>query len=236
MSQLDYVVNGATDVIDAVLECIGTGGTLLVPTHTGQLTDPIDWNNPPIRGSSIEKVRTHMNVYDVRRSIPRNRGIVSIVILLYPNVCRSDHPMNSVAAVGKYAQDIVATHPLHASEGIDSPVGKLYSLAGHVLLLGPSLKSCTALHLAEFIADVPYLRDNNIRVLSQSVEGHRFVQLEKYPSTSEFFDKLVPLFEEHNCLRKTVIGSCQIMLLNLRVAIDVTVQRLKEDPTFLIKP
>ena len=48
MSSLGYVVNGALDVIDALLEAVGPEGTLLMPAHTGQLTDPADWKDPTL--------------------------------------------------------------------------------------------------------------------------------------------------------------------------------------------
>ena len=44
LSKLGYLVNGAEDVIDALLEIISLKkGTLFVPTHSGQLTNPIYW-------------------------------------------------------------------------------------------------------------------------------------------------------------------------------------------------
>ena len=43
-SKLGYLVNGAEDIIDALLEIIFfKKGTLFIPTHSGQLTNPIHW-------------------------------------------------------------------------------------------------------------------------------------------------------------------------------------------------
>ena len=55
LSSLGYVVNGPSDVIDAILHCIGDGGTLVVPTHTGQLTEPSKWIDPRIRKEDFER-------------------------------------------------------------------------------------------------------------------------------------------------------------------------------------
>ena len=77
LSGIGYLVNGAFDVIDAVFDCIGPEGTLIVPTHTGQLTDPSDWTNPGIVNDDIPKVRENMRPFDRRLTLPRNRGIVS---------------------------------------------------------------------------------------------------------------------------------------------------------------
>ena len=44
LSKLGYLVNGAEDIIDALLEIISLKkGTLFIPTHSGQLTNPIHW-------------------------------------------------------------------------------------------------------------------------------------------------------------------------------------------------
>ena len=61
LSSLGYVVNGANDVIDALLETIGKDGTLMMPSHTGDKTDPADWKNPPLYASlrPPPKTRSH---------------------------------------------------------------------------------------------------------------------------------------------------------------------------------
>ena len=44
LSKLGYIVNGAEDVIDALLEIISLRkGTLFIPTHSSQLTNPVHW-------------------------------------------------------------------------------------------------------------------------------------------------------------------------------------------------
>ena len=49
MRSLGYVVNGAVDVIDALITVVGLDeGTILMPAHTGQLSDPSGWSSPPL--------------------------------------------------------------------------------------------------------------------------------------------------------------------------------------------
>jgi len=154
MRSLGYVVNGAFDVIDCIIEIIGNQGTLLMPAHSSQLTDPADWRKPAISPSDINTVRKYMQ--PLNRNTPiRNRGIIPQTFLNYPDVYRSRHPLNSVIAKGAQAKYFTEKHELHESEGINSPIGRLYQREGNILLLGVNLSSCTAIHLAEFIADVP---------------------------------------------------------------------------------
>lgn len=234
LSGIGYLVNGPFDVIDAVFDCIGPEGTLIVPAHTGQLTDPSDWSNPEILNDNIPKVRENMRPFDRRLTLPRNRGIVSQVFLMYPNVERSDHPLNSVAARGAHAKTIVSTHPLHESEGETSPIGKLYDIGGMILLLGVGLESCTGLHLAEFISDTPYLRENKVKVLVDDLDGRRFEKLKRYPATSQYFNKLRSDLVNSGNLTEIRIGNSKGALFNFRTAIDIAVRKLEKNPNYLI--
>ena len=236
MSGLGYVVNGPFDVIDSISDCIGEDGTLVLPTHTGQLTDPADWKKPAILPDDLKKVRDHMRPFDVQFSLPRNRGLLPQAFLMYPKIFRSNHPLNSIAAKGQHAEDLASDHPLHASEGIDSPMGQLYSLNSSILLLGVGLESCTGFHLAEFLTDVPYLKDNTVSVLVDDGNGRRFEKLERYPTISQHFNKLLPGIREANGLSEITINNCQAMLIDFRISIDLAVQCIRSDPNYLITP
>jgi aminoglycoside 3-N-acetyltransferase len=48
---------------------------------------------------------------------------------------------------------MTAGDKLDLSMDLDSPLGRLYELGGHVLLLGATHESNTSLHLAEYLWD-----------------------------------------------------------------------------------
>jgi len=234
LSEIGFVVNGALDVINAILDVIGEDGTFVVPTHTGQLTDPADWQNPAVPGEDIERVRASMEAFDPRLTAPRNRGIVPQTFLMYPKVFRSSHPLNSVAACGRHSQLLTSHHPLDESEGPASPTGVLYDLGGSILLLGVGLEACTGLHLAEFLAETPYLKETKIKVLVHDEDGRRFHRLRRYPTTSKYFNKIRPDLVAIGALRETSIGNTIATLVDFAPAIDLAVKALRNDPLYLI--
>ena len=182
MSKLGYVVNGANDIIDALIEVVGATGTILMPAHSGQLSDPSSWTNPTISEREINKVKKNMSVFDKKLTPVRARGVIPSTFLNYPGVKRSEHPLNSVSALGSNSLYSTSEHDFNEPEGINSPIGKLYKKDGKVLLIGVGLSSCSAVHLAEYLADVEYLYDDNPTVLKEKIKGlNNFVQIKKYP-------------------------------------------------------
>lgn len=233
LSGLGYLPNGPYDVIHALLDVVGPGGTLLVPTHSGQLTDPADWRNPPVPAEWVDAIRAAMEPFDPARTPVRNRGLLPEFVLRMPGARRSAHPLNSVAAIGARAAHFTATHPLDESEGVGSPCHKLYEANGHVLLLGVGLDSCTAIHAAEFIADSPYLAKTRMTVLTGRNE---FRRLRKYPGTSEHFEKLRPILKASGALTELTLGAYPIALVALAPAIDAALARMKTEPDWLRTP
>ncbi|MEW6614436.1 MAG: AAC(3) family N-acetyltransferase [Thermodesulfobacteriota bacterium] len=237
LSGLGYVVNGPYDIIDALLELIGPGGTLLVPSHSGDLTDPQDWKNPPVPQTWVKKIKQKMNPFDPKKTPVRNRGILPQYFLNYPEVRRSYHPISSVAAIGRKADYYTCGHPLHESEGVGSPCYKLFKDGGYILLLGVSLEACTGIHVAEFIADCSYLYQSNLKVLVDEPGGRRaFVRLKKYPGSSEWFIKLRKDLLSENKMRETQLDDYRITFFKLADAVGLAVKKLEQDESYFRIP
>ena len=237
MKSLGFVVNGAIDVIDALLEIIGNEGTLLMPSHTGQLTDPAGWKNPPVPSDYVETVKRYMNPFDPKTTPIRNRGVIPQVFLTYPGVYRSHHPLNAVIAKGRQAAYFTQKHPLHSSENMESPIGRLYEQGGYVILIGVTLARCTAMHLAEFTADVPYLKKSSLKVLVRGKGGNNeFVRLERYPGDSEYFDKVRRDIRCKDMFKDIDFRFGKLIFLPIQPVVDFVVERLKEDEDYLLKP
>lgn len=155
LSRLGFVSGGAQAVVLALVEALGPDGTLMMPTHSGDVSDPAEWRNPPVPEPWWETIRESMPAF--RRDITPTRRMGAIVECFrhLPGVVRSDHPTVSAAALGPNADALVAGHELAYGLGESSPQARLYDLDGWVLLLGVSHANNTSLHLAEYRSDVP---------------------------------------------------------------------------------
>ena len=231
---LGYLVNGAYDVIDALSDAVGSAGTILVPAQSGQVTDPASWKSPPVPSEWIETIRAQLMPFDAYRTLIRNRGMLPEHFLRYTDVKRSRHPIASIAARGARAENLTATHPLHEPYGPESPCHRLYETGGYCLLMNVPMSAFMALHIAEFIANCPHIYQHDVRVLVEDKEGRRFERLRKYPGTSAHFEKLRESLIARNALREDVEDGYRLTLIDIRLAVDYTVMKLSENPTYLI--
>jgi len=85
--------------------------------------------------------------FDVEKfPIHPRMGRISHVFARSAGVLRSEHPWHSWLVWGKDAEDYARDHPW---ESANRPLEWLAAAGGWVLLLGVTLSSCTAIHLAE---------------------------------------------------------------------------------------
>ncbi len=150
LSRLGYVSGGAHAVVIALLQALGEAGTLAMPTHSGDLSDPAGWSKPPIPEAWWEVVRSEMPAYDPGLTPTRWMGSIVECFRHVPGVVRSAHPTVSAAAVGPNAEFMVAGHELSHGLGESSPQARLNELDGQILLLGVTHANNTSLHLAEY--------------------------------------------------------------------------------------
>lgn len=145
-----FVAGGIHAMVQAVLDVVGADGTLVVPTHTSDNSDPAHWRNPPVPQAWWPAIRAATPAFDPARTPSWRMGVIAELVRTWPGAVRSDHPQVSFAALGARAAEVVRDHRLDAGLGEDSPLGAVYRLAGTVLLLGCGHDSNTSLHLAEY--------------------------------------------------------------------------------------
>ncbi|QPV62903.1 AAC(3) family N-acetyltransferase [Halosimplex litoreum] len=158
LSALGWVAGDAQAVVDALQEAVTDSGTLVMPAHTGQYTDPSAWSNPPIPDDWIETIRAERPPFRPETTPTRGMGAIAECFRGYPATVRSRHPTVSFAAWGAEAEAVVADHAYDEGLGEESPLAAVYDRGGKVLLLGTGHDTNTSIHLAEYRAEFPKSR------------------------------------------------------------------------------
>ena len=152
LSALGWVAGGPAAVVLALERCLGEDGTLVMPTHSSDLSGPSGWRNPPVPDSWWETIRQHTPAYEPDLTPTRGMGAIPECFRKQSGVVRSGHPQYSFAARGPHADAVTRNHSLAFPLGEGSPLARIYDLDGYVLLLGVDHGSNTSLHLAEYRA------------------------------------------------------------------------------------
>ncbi|MDO7205680.1 AAC(3) family N-acetyltransferase [Paraclostridium bifermentans] len=92
LSSIGWVCGGLISVIDALLEAVGENGNIVMPSHTGDYSDPIYWCNPPVPESWHEIIKDEMPAFNKLTTPCRGMGIIAQTFISYEGVTRSNHP------------------------------------------------------------------------------------------------------------------------------------------------
>ncbi|MFC4449498.1 aminoglycoside N(3)-acetyltransferase [Halorussus aquaticus] len=153
LSSLGWVTGGQPAVVNALTEAVTPEGTLVMPTHSTQYSDPEGWENPPVPDDWEDVIRSERPPYRPAVTPTWNVGAIPECFRTYPEVHRSRHPTYSFAAWGADAEAIVADHPYENGLGEKSPLAEIYDRDGTILMLGTEYDTNTSFHLAEHRAD-----------------------------------------------------------------------------------
>ena len=153
LSALGWVCGGAVAVVMALERVLGEEGTLVMPTHSGDLSDPSEWRHPAVPKAWWQMIRDEMPAFDPDLTPSRKMGIIAETFRKQSGVMRSDHPNCSFAAWGRLRESITTGQTLDFSMNDESPLGRIYEADGSVLLFGVGHEVNTSLHLAEYRAE-----------------------------------------------------------------------------------
>jgi aminoglycoside 3-N-acetyltransferase len=230
LSALGWVSGGPVAVILALEMVLGDGGTLIMPTHSTDLSDPAHWQNPPVPQAWWEVIRETMPAYDPDLSHTRGMGIIPETFRKQRGVIRSSHPLDSFAARGAAAHFICADHSLDYGLGERSPLARLYESEGWVLLLGVGHENNTSLHLAEYRAEYASKKVviNGAPIL---VEGNRqWVKIQDIDLNSDDFMTIGADYEtETSQVLRGYVAQGEAMLMPQKTLVDYGVQWMEKN-------
>lgn len=220
-----WISGGPVAVIHALEHAVGAEGTLVLPTHSGDLSDPAYWCNPPVPADWWPVIRQTMPAYAPDLTPTRGVGAIPECFRKQEGVLRSGHPQVSFAARGPLAQTITANHSLEYGLGEGSPLSRLYALGASVLLLGVGYGNNTSLHLAEYRASYPSKKTvyNGAPLI---VGGKRdWVSFADIETNTDDFPLLGADFErESNAVRTGHVIESHARLMPVRELVDYAVR------------
>ncbi len=218
LSSLGWVCGGVQAVIMALKQAVGKGGTLVMPAHSGEISDPAEWSNPPVPTEWIEKIYESMPAFDVDLSPTRGMGRIAELFRTLPESVRSNHPQVSFSASGKYANTVTENHQLAPQFGMNSPLGKLYELNAKVLLLGVNYDSCTSFHLAEALNEKMPRKKMGAAIMENNKRVWKW--FEDYAYTDADFEQIGKALDETSYVTLGKIGNAQCRLFNMNAGVD----------------
>lgn len=219
LSSLGWVCGGAPAVVDTLQSVLTESGTLVMPTHSTQYSDPAGWEAPPVPEDWVPRIRASRPPYRPAVTPTRGMGAIAECFRGYPDVVRSRHPEVSFAAWGSDAESVTADHAYDLGLGEGSPLARIYERDGRVLLLGVGHGQNTSLHLAEHRADldlvtgtttVPVVRDG----------GAVRVEYETAETDASDFDVCGVAFEEAAGSVEGSVGAASAKLMEQRELVD----------------
>lgn len=161
VSKVGRLLDGPDTIIAALCDVVGPEGTVLAyadwEARYEDLADedgrvPPDW-------------RDHIAPFDPQRSRAiRDNGVLPEFLRTSRGALRSSNSGASVVALGAKAEWFTVDHPLDYGYGEGSPLGRLVTAGGKVLMLGAPLDTLTLLHHAEHLAQIPGKRIRRIEV------------------------------------------------------------------------
>jgi aminoglycoside N3'-acetyltransferase len=204
------VDGGPAGLIAALRAAVGDTGTVVMPSWTGDDDQPFDPATTPVSESL---------------------GVTAATFASLPGARRSAHPF-AFAAIGPRAEAITADPLPLPPHRLESPVGRVWELDGHVLLLGVGHDSDTTIHLAEAFARVPYGVPKHITVM----EGGRPTRIDYHENDHccQRFALADEWLRARGLQREGRVGNAHARLCRSRDIVAVVREQLARDPLLFL--
>ncbi len=224
LKAVGWIEGGAKVMIEALQETLGPEGTLIMPTFTFSLAS---WNLP---------------AFDAKRTFSRV-GMLTQIFWQSKNTIRTRHPTHSVAAWGKLAEEITAGPIDYQPLGKTSPLDRARLAGAKILLIGVGQDRNSTIHIAESIADMPYLsvmftdgaETEPAWYYPEDKARAVMINIREIPGSSEGFAALDEPLVRDGVAKPVYIGNAKSTIMNSEKLCEYVVGVLHENPLFLLQ-
>lgn len=159
----EYISGREQTIIDALKECLGKEGTLIMPTFSFECLHPVH-NKEIIERDNYENIKESMRGYDKKLTRSNVYERITNQFLKNENVYRSDHPIYSFASWGKKAKEICEEHNYNFALSSTSPLAKMCEENCYALLMGVELINSYSLYLSNYANKMIPIRLYNVGI------------------------------------------------------------------------
>lgn len=212
LRQIGPIDGGADALIDALLETVGTEGTLAMPAFNYSRPLPIP-------------------CFDVS-STPSRAGLLTEMYRRRPGTLRSLHPSHSVAAQGRRAPQFLAEHLEHGALTMGSPIDRMAQAGAYILLIGVTHLANSCIHIGESYAGIRkfYREEGAPPVAKIRLPDGKIIeyQLDCSASCSMAFNSVEFPLRHQGLIVDLMIGQAESFLMKGKDVINVVVEMLRE--------
>ena len=209
-------------MLDALLDAVGTRGTIITLSFTNIYSLPIESDDPKY-------------IY-TQDTIPYSGGL-AIECVRHPNAVRSKHPATSFCAIGQHAHFLLDEHNEKSPSYL--PIGKTIEKNGKLLLIGciDSSPGFTTVHWAQWLLGLATRtkKKGTLGVYYYSENGQKKLFVRKdFGGCSMGFHKFYDYYRRAGVLKEGKVGDAQSMLVDAERALSIEIPLIKKDPCFLL--
>ena len=210
LKSIGYVKGGADTLIDALLEAVGSEGTIMMHTFTGLYP--------------MSKIPSN----NINQSTDPSTGLVPRIFLKRQQTIRSHHPALSVAAAGKLANYLTKDH--NESSEPYLPYQRLTQIKGKYLSIGLGNRLVGIRHEAQRRAGL-WIVPMIVGTQYITAEGKRKLFFLTLPPCVKTAPQLVPKIEKTGRIKRGKIGDAPSIIAPAKELLEAITNILKKDPT-----